>query len=105
VHEVSEREAGDFAMLRLRRVFAMLVVGAGLSGCYPPPLSTPSARAPSVTSVYDGTYSGSVQLTYVAPMAQRSWCQTGQQASVQISNGSLTYLQPHPNVPGATVVT
>jgi hypothetical protein len=38
-------------------------------------------------------------------MANRVWCQTDPQATVQISNGSLTYAQPHPGYPDAPVVT
>jgi hypothetical protein len=92
-------------MLWLRHGIAFLVVGTAVSGCYPPPLSTPAAVTPTVTSTYDGTYRGSVQLTSVAQMAQRTWCETVPQATVQISNGSLTYAQPHPNYPGSPVIT
>jgi hypothetical protein len=92
-------------MLRLRHVISMAVFGTALGGCYPPPLSTPAVVTPTVTSIYDGTYRGSVQVTYVAPMAQQSYCRTDAQASVQISNGSLTYVQPHPGYPDAPIVT
>jgi hypothetical protein len=38
-------------------------------------------------------------------MAQRAWCETVPQAAVQISNGSLTYAQPHPRYPDAPMIT
>ncbi len=91
-------------MLQSRHVIAMLVIGAALSGCYPPPLSTPAVVEPSVTGMYDGSYHGSVELTYVAPLAQRTWCQTPEQVTVDISNGSLTYAQPHPTYPQSPVI-
>ena len=92
-------------MLRLRHVVVMLGVGAALSGCFPPPLSTPTVVTPTVTNAYDGTYSATVQLTSVAPMAHQSWCTTDTQAAVQITGGTLTYTQPHPGVPDTPVVT
>jgi hypothetical protein len=92
-------------MLRLRHVIAMIVVGAGLGGCFPPPLSKPAEVTPAVTSMYDGTYRGSVQLTAVASMAHPIWCKTDDQVTVQISNGLLSYAQPRPGYPDSPVVT
>jgi hypothetical protein len=102
--EESIPETGDFAMLRSRHVIAIVIVGTALSGCYPPPLSTPPVAEPTVTGMYDGTYRGSVELTYVAPLAQRAWCQTPEQVIVNISSGSLSYAQPHPTYPQSPVI-
>ena len=96
---------GNFAMLRLRHGIALAVVGTALVGCYPPPLSTPTVVEPAVTSIYDGTYRGSVQLTGVAPMAQQAWCRADAQGSLQITDGSLSYMQAHPGYPDAPLIT
>ncbi len=92
-------------MLAVRNIAAVLVVGTALSGCYPPPLSTPAEQEPANSMAFDGTYQGSVQLTHVAPMAQRAWCQTDAQTTVRIARGTLTYAQPHPGYPDAPIVT
>jgi len=92
-------------MLRLRHVIALVVVGTALSGCYPPPLSSAPEVDPTVTNAYDGTYRGTVETTFIAQMAHPDWCQTDSQVVVQISNGILTYAQPHPGYPDAPVVT
>ena len=44
-------------------------------------------------------------LVYVAPVAQRAWCDTAREVSADIRGGSMTFSQQFPNVTGAPVVT
>jgi hypothetical protein len=48
---------------------------------------------------FDGRYQGSVQVTGVGSGGDRRWCETNRQLSLQVTNHSFTYIQPHPNAP------
>ncbi len=91
--------------LRIVPVLALGIVAVTLAGCYPPPLATPTPPSRITTKIYDGNYRGIVALTYVAPGAERGWCETQPQVTFTIAEGVLSYAQPHPGYPGAPVVT
>jgi hypothetical protein len=77
-------------------VLALLASGravlAAACASKPPP---PAAALVSPTA-YDGTYKGTVAVTYVNSGADPKWCETDKAIALQIANGAFTYAQAHP---------
>ncbi|MCW3477126.1 hypothetical protein [Limobrevibacterium gyesilva] len=91
-------------MVAWRHGPAALALGIALAGCSgQPPLATPAAAPPS--PAYDGTYRGAVDITYIDPMAQKSFCNTDRDVTLQVTGGTFTYAQPHPGYPDRRTVT
>ncbi len=65
-----------------------------------------AAPTPPLAS-FDGTYTGTVQVTAIAQGASalRQLCTTTPRFNVTVIDNAFMYAQPHPNYPGQPVVT
>ncbi|HET7883503.1 MAG TPA: hypothetical protein VFL55_21640 [Acetobacteraceae bacterium] len=80
---------------------------AGPMGTIRPGPSVPASQAAQVMTVvppvtaYDGTYRMRLRLTGGAGAAEgNTWCQSGGQPVITVTNGQFDYAVPHPNIPG-----
>ncbi len=56
---------------------------------------------PTTVTLFDGSYRVTLHVTGTATAAKgQDWCDSPGQPVITITNGQLTFLVPHPNVPG-----
>ena len=62
----------------------------------------PQAAAPLSSVSFDGRYEGTVQVVGVASGVDPKTCATDPRLSLQVTNNSFIYAQPHPNAAGTS---
>jgi hypothetical protein len=94
--------SGKIVMRASIAEISCVILSIAISGCVkanqPPP--APPAPPPSVS--FDGTYTGTIQLTSSSVSgnpAEANWCDTPPQISLSVHNNTFSYHLAHPNVP------
>lgn len=95
------------------RIIAGLLLGAAVAGCSSSPAPPAATTAAPQPASFDGLYQGSVQVSGAAAGTNPQSCETDPRLALQVSGGSFTYVQSHPNLvntapsltPQATTVT
>jgi hypothetical protein len=97
--EILQKGTGMRSMISMIAI-ACMAFGSVMGGCSRTPSPNTSAQQPSPS--YDGHYEGTIRLLNATSGGDPRNCVTDSRLSLQVTDNTFVYVQPHPNLAGSS---